>query len=50
MSNAYDLEALIAALTDALGHARAAQMDVHFVSEINHLIATAIHNRDETSN
>lgn len=45
MSHEFALEALISDLTYALEHARQAGMDLHFVSEISHLITTANHNK-----
>lgn len=45
--NEYQLEALIVALERAANHARKANMDLHFVSDIDHLIVVAQHNKEE---
>lgn len=45
----YEIEALIVALERAREHAVKAEMDLHFVSDIDHLTAVARHNREEIS-
>jgi len=47
MSRAYDIERTVAALEQARAAAVAAGLDEHFVSEVDHLIATARANGDE---
>lgn len=43
----YELEALVVALGRAREHAVKADMDLHFISDIDHLTAVARHNREE---
>lgn len=47
MSREYQIEALIVSIERAIDHATKAQMDVHFVSDLKHLLSTALHNREE---
>lgn len=46
----YELEALVVALGRAREHAVKADMDLHFISDIDHLTVVAMHNRDELKN
>lgn len=50
MSRAYQLEALLVALERASDLARKADMDLHFVSDISHLIAVVVHHKKELAN
>ena len=43
----YELEALVVALGRAREHAVSANMDLHFISDIDHLTMVARHNREE---
>lgn len=47
MSKEYQIEALIVSIERAIDHATKAHMDVYFVSELKHLLATTMHNREE---
>jgi len=50
MIRAFDIEATIALLGRARDHAVAASLGEHFVSEIDHLIATAEANKEKKEN
>lgn len=50
MSREYNIEVLMVSLVQAIDHATKAQMGEHFISELKHLFATTMYNREEIKN
>lgn len=47
MSREYNIEALLVSLERSIDHATKAQMGEHFISELKHLVATTMYNRED---